>query len=81
MNVTGTIAVVLRGVCTFDQKIANAVAAGATGLLIYNDGQPGRTGPFTGSVSPAPIPGLFFFWKTGCKAVSYLIFGSFFVEL
>jgi minor extracellular serine protease Vpr len=34
----GNVAVVQRGVCTFAIKYNNAVAAGATGIVIYNNG-------------------------------------------
>jgi subtilisin family serine protease len=33
----GKIALILRGVCTFEDKINNAAAAGAIGAVIYND--------------------------------------------
>jgi peptidase M28-like protein/PA domain-containing protein len=39
----GHIALIQRGTCNFGVKIQNAVAAGASGVLIFNEGQPGRT--------------------------------------
>jgi hypothetical protein len=39
----GNIALIQRGTCTFGEKVANAVAAGASGVIIFNEGQPGRT--------------------------------------
>jgi Zn-dependent M28 family amino/carboxypeptidase len=39
----GNIALVQRGTCPYVQKAANAQAAGAGGLIIFNEGQPGRT--------------------------------------
>jgi minor extracellular serine protease Vpr len=33
----GKTALMVRGVCTFDEKYRNAVAAGATGVIIYNN--------------------------------------------
>jgi hypothetical protein len=36
-GVTGFIALVQRGNCTFSQKIANADTAGATAIIIYNN--------------------------------------------
>ncbi len=33
----GATALIVRGVCTFDEKYLNAVDAGATGVVIYND--------------------------------------------
>ena len=40
----GNIALIQRGTCNFGEKAKNAVAAGAGGVLIFNEGQPGRTG-------------------------------------
>jgi hypothetical protein len=40
----GNIALIQRGTCNFGEKAKNAVAAGAAGVLIFNEGQPGRTG-------------------------------------
>src|SRR6476646_1353400 len=45
----GNIALIQRGTCTFQQKIDNAVAAQASGVIIFNEGNPGvpgRTGVF-----------------------------------
>lgn len=46
--VSGSIALVQRGSCAFDTAVANATAAGASAVIIYNrynrDGAPGDTG-------------------------------------
>ena len=42
----GDIALVQRGACTFGQKVLNAQAAGAVGVIIFNEGQEGRTEAF-----------------------------------
>ena len=42
--VPGNIALIQRGTCTFAQKVANAEAAGASAAVIFNEGNPGRTG-------------------------------------
>lgn len=41
--ISGKIALIKRGTCTFEEKTANAVRSGATGVLIYNNalGAPG----------------------------------------
>ena len=39
----GTIALVQRGTCTFGAKAQNAEAAGASAIVVFNEGQPGRT--------------------------------------
>ena len=36
-NLTGKIALIARGTCTFSTKIRNAQTAGATGVLVYNN--------------------------------------------
>ncbi len=40
----GSIALVQRGTCGFAVKVLNAQAAGAAGVIVMNEGQPGRTG-------------------------------------
>ncbi|MEV0588529.1 M28 family metallopeptidase [Nonomuraea sp. NPDC050310] len=50
----GNWALVQRGTCPFTQKVANAVAAGATGVVIMNEGQPGREGVIRPDLSTAP---------------------------
>ncbi len=37
------IALIQRGTCTFAIKVANAEAAGYDGVVVFNEGQPGRT--------------------------------------
>ncbi len=37
------IALIQRGTCTFADKVANAVASGYDGVVVFNEGQPGRT--------------------------------------
>lgn len=46
----GSIAIIQRGTCTFSLKVANAEAAGAAGVVIFNEGQPGRTDAFGGTL-------------------------------
>ena len=47
---TGNIALIQRGTCTFALKAQNAEAAGATGVIIFNEGQEGRTALFGGTL-------------------------------
>ena len=51
--VPGRIALIQRGSCFFGVKVLNAQAAGATGVVIFNEGNPGRTGLFAGSLVDA----------------------------
>lgn len=46
----GTIALVQRGTCTFAVKAANADAAGAVAVIVFNEGQPGRTAAVAGTL-------------------------------
>lgn len=55
--VTG-IALIARGVCTFDVKITNAVNAGATGVLMYSDDRPRTIMGGTATPATQSIPGV-----------------------
>ncbi|WP_222435335.1 M28 family peptidase [Puniceibacterium confluentis] len=48
--IPGNIAIIQRGSCSFAQKAANAKAAGAVGVVIFNEGQPGRDVNFLGTL-------------------------------
>lgn len=53
----GLVALIKRGDCSFQEKVDNAVKAGAVGVLIYNDGADAdRMGPFNGALTNQPIP-------------------------
>jgi hypothetical protein len=49
----GRIALIQRGTCTFGVKVQNAEAAGASGVVIFNEGNPGRTAVLNGSLVDA----------------------------
>ena len=49
----GKIALIQRGTCNFGVKVINAENAGAAGVVIFNEGQPGRTGVQSGSMVDA----------------------------
>ncbi|AEV86059.1 aminopeptidase Y [Actinoplanes sp. SE50] len=51
------IALIQRGGCNFAVKAANAAAAGYDAAIIFNEGQPGRTDLFQGTLGdPSAIP-------------------------
>lgn len=51
------IALVQRGTCTFEVKVDNAVAAGYDAVIVFNEGQPGRTEPVAGTLGvPKSVP-------------------------
>lgn len=68
-NPAGKIALIERGVCTFQEKITGAYNKGAIGAIVYNNNRPNpaendlliRMGPASGIPSPGlvPIPGFF----------------------
>lgn len=55
--ITG-IALIARGVCTFDIKITNAVNAGATAVLMYSDARPRTVMGGTATPVTQSIPGV-----------------------
>jgi Peptidase family M28/PA domain len=52
-GVAGHVALIQRGTCTFGTKAINAQNAGATGVIIFNEGNPDRTDLFFGSMQDA----------------------------
>ena len=52
----GDIALIQRGTCTFVSKVNLAIANGASAVIMFNEGQAGRTTAIFGSVGPVPIP-------------------------
>jgi subtilisin family serine protease len=51
-NPAGKVALIVRGACTFAEKVQNAEAAGAVGTVIFNN-QPGNFGGTLGAFSAA----------------------------
>lgn len=47
----GNVALIQRGTCFFEDKALNAQEAGASAVVIFNEGQPGRTDPIIGTLS------------------------------
>ncbi|RVX46928.1 aminopeptidase Y [Nonomuraea polychroma] len=70
--VAGRIALVQRGTCAFVTKIQNAAAAGATGIIVFNEGQPGRTEAFALDIGEwrAGIPMVFADFAVGNELAS-----------
>jgi Zn-dependent M28 family amino/carboxypeptidase len=70
--VPGNIALIQRGTCTFAAKAANAAAAGAAAVIIFNEGQPGRTDNFGGTLGgPVTIPVLSASFAVGEELAGY----------
>ena len=64
-SLQGDIALILRGPCFFSDKIANAQAAGAVGVLVYTD--QARPDPITMSVGGATLPAVMVAYEDGIK--------------
>jgi hypothetical protein len=74
--IPGNIALIQRGTCTFVQKVANAEAAGASAAVIFNEGNPGRTGLFNGALSGNEhIPVLFTTYAIGTQLLAQYVQG------
>jgi len=52
----GAVALIQRGFCDRQTKIDNAVAAGASAVIFFNEGSTGRTDLILAGVGPEPIP-------------------------
>ena len=68
----GGVALVQRGTCGFNVKVLNAQAAGASAVIVMNEGQPGRTG-LLNMIGPAPglaIPAVFATFAAGSDLAS-----------
>jgi hypothetical protein len=74
--VPGNIALIQRGTCTFAQKVANAEAAGASATVIFNEGNPGRTSLFSGSLAGTEQhPVLFTSYAVGTQLLAQYVPG------
>jgi Zn-dependent M28 family amino/carboxypeptidase len=62
----GNVALIQRGTCAFGDKVANAEAAGASAVILFNEGQPGRTDADTVTLGgPAGVPAVFASFAVG----------------
>lgn len=69
-----TIAIIKRGMCTFNKKVENAVAAGASGVLIYNDAKKKKLK--TIQVRKGSLPTVFTYRWKGLEIVKELDNGN-----
>jgi subtilisin family serine protease len=74
-SVAGKIALIQRGVCTFYEKAANAQAAGAAGVILYNNAA-GRINPTVAGATQINIPVVSITLDDGTKIASLLDAGA-----
>ena len=80
--VAGRIALIQRGACSFELKVSRAIMAGASGVLIFNEGQPGRTETTDEAFpSPSPLPVVFVSFAVGQELYNAFITGGATVRL
>jgi Zn-dependent M28 family amino/carboxypeptidase len=80
----GNIALVQRGTCDFAVKAANAYDAGATGVIIFNEGQDGRQETLNATLGDAfgdPIPVVGTSFAIGDELASLLASGAVVIHL
>lgn len=80
----GNIALVQRGTCDFSVKAANAFDAGAVGVIIFNEGQEGRTetlNPTLGDQFSDPIPVVGTSFEIGNELAALLAEGEVVIHL
>jgi hypothetical protein len=78
-EVAGHPVLIQRGGCFFSDKVANAQAAGATGVVIFNEGNtnPDRTGLLVGSLATVPtIPVVFVTFAIGNQLAQEIAAGT-----
>jgi subtilisin family serine protease len=65
-DLSGSIALAIRGGCSFSTKYNNAAAAGAQAIVVYNDGTaPDRIDPITMAAPGTTIPGIMISFTDG----------------
>jgi Zn-dependent M28 family amino/carboxypeptidase len=82
--VEGNIALIQRGTCDFSVKAANAFDAGAVGVIIFNEGQEGRTETLAGTLGDAfsdPIPVIGTSFEIGNELAALLAAGEVIIHL
>jgi Zn-dependent M28 family amino/carboxypeptidase len=73
----GNVALIQRGTCPFAQKVENAVTAGASAVILFNEGQPGRTAADTVTLGgPTTVPVVFATFALGDELAAQLIAGE-----
>jgi Zn-dependent M28 family amino/carboxypeptidase len=82
--VEGNIALIQRGTCDFSVKAHNAFLAGAVGVIIFNEGQEGRTETLAGTLGDAfsdPIPVIGTSFEIGNELAALVAAGEVIIHL
>ena len=82
--VAGNIALIQRGTCDFSVKAHNAFLSGAVGVIIFNEGQEGRTETLAGTLGDAfsdPIPVIGTSFEIGNELAALLAAGEVVIHL
>jgi aminopeptidase YwaD len=77
LETRGSVALIKRGEITFEEKVKNAAAAGATGAVIYNS----EAGTFLGTLQSASIPAVTIPLEDGERLTGSATSGELRVEL
>jgi Zn-dependent M28 family amino/carboxypeptidase len=73
----GAIALVQRGTCTFGEKAQNAKTAGASAVVVFNEGQVGRQEVVAGTLGgPVGLPAVGVSYQFGADAVNTIRGGA-----
>jgi Zn-dependent M28 family amino/carboxypeptidase len=73
----GNVALVQRGTCDFAVKVENAVAAGASAVILFNEGQPGRTDADPVTLGgPVTVPVVFASFALGSELAGQVAAGE-----
>ena len=77
----GDVALIQRGTCTFVSKVQLAIENGASAVVLFNEGQAGRTSPQFGSVNPVDIPVLSASFAVGQQLANLIEAGEVIVHI
>lgn len=76
VDLTGKIALIKRGACTFEQKIQNAIDKGAVGVIVYNHEQGGDNYVYMAVGNATAIPAVFITNSDGTALYNYINNGT-----
>lgn len=77
LDVAGKVALIQRGGCPFEVKVTNAITAGAAAVVIFNEGQAGRTNALRATSEPVDgaVPALSASFAAGAELAGGVLSG------